>query len=144
MRKYLVITLSSLSLNSGLCFGAARPDPPFSSQYEVCEAKNPLGVTTLMRDCLSDEIRRQDADLNKVYRDLMVKLRPANKVILLKSERAWILYRDTTCDFEGSSEAGGSLEFVIADECLVRQTIYRLEDLKKRLEFVQAYPDDDE
>jgi uncharacterized protein YecT (DUF1311 family) len=144
MWKIISIVFALVVLNPVVGFAATRPDRPFSKQYQACDKKNPNGVTTLMRDCLGDEIGRQDAELNKVYKALMAKLKPANKAILLKSERAWIAYRDTTCDFEGSVEAGGSLEFVIADECLVRQTIYRLEDLKQRLEIVKQSPDDDE
>jgi uncharacterized protein YecT (DUF1311 family) len=122
---------------------AGRPEPSFSKQYDLCANKSE-GVTVKLRECLGDEFERQDKELNRIYKALSPKLSPANRLILQKSERAWITYRDATCDFEGSSESGGTLEFTINGECRIRQTLYRIEDLKKRLEFVKQYPEDDE
>ena len=82
--------------------------------------------------------------MNRFYKSLMPKLSAKNRQILLKSERAWIAFRDATCEFESSTESGGTLEFIIDAECRVRQTLYRIEDLKKRLEIVKKYPEDDE
>jgi len=117
-----------------VAYSAGRPDPSFSKRYDVCADKSE-GVTVKMRECLGEEFERQDQELNRIYKALVQTLSPNNRLILQKSERAWITYRDAACDFEGSSESGGTLEFLIVGECRVRQTLYRIEDLKKRLEF---------
>jgi len=124
-------------------YAARRPEPSFSKRYDVCAEKSE-GVTVKLRECLGDEFERQDQELNRIYKSLMPKLSAKNRQILQKSERAWIAYRDSTCEFEASTESGGSLEFIIDGECRVGQTLYRIEDLKKRLEVVKQYPEDDE
>ena len=136
----LMVSVSALSVN---IFAAGRPEPTFSQLYEAC-AKKAGAVDSLMRDCLGDEMARQDAELNRVYKLLMPKLNRGNKANLLKAERAWIVYRDAHCAVEEPAERAGTLDFVIADQCQVRQTIYRLEDLKQRLERVKQYPEDDD
>ena len=124
-------------------YATGRPEPSFSKRYDICADKSE-GVTVKLRECLGDEFERQDQELNRIYKALTPKLSPKNRQILLKSERAWIAYRDTTCEFESSGEEGGTFWYLIHGECRVRQTLYRIEDLKKRLEFVKKYPEDDE
>ena len=124
-------------------YAVGRADPPFSKQYEVC-SKKAGAVDPALRECLGEEFERQDQELNRIYKALTPKLSPKNRQILLKSERAWIAYRDTTCEFESSGEEGGTFWYLIHGECRVRQTLYRIEDLRKRLEFVKQYPEDEE
>jgi len=136
----LIVSLSVLSVGSA---AAGRPEPAFSKPYEAC-ARKAGAVDSLMRDCLGGGRVRQDAELNNVYKLLMPKLNRGNKANLLKAERAWIVYRDAHCAVEEPAERAGTLDFVIADQCQLRQTIYRIEDLKQRLEFVRQYPQDDD
>jgi uncharacterized protein YecT (DUF1311 family) len=52
---------------------AVAADREFSKEFDVCLDKA-AGVTPAMIDCISTELKRQDALLNENYRKLMASL----------------------------------------------------------------------
>jgi uncharacterized protein YecT (DUF1311 family) len=68
-------------------------DREFSKDFEACLDKAG-GVTPAMMDCISAELKRQDALLNQNYRKLMASLSAGRKKALQEAQRAWIKFRD--------------------------------------------------
>jgi uncharacterized protein YecT (DUF1311 family) len=79
---------------------------PIDKFYEDCVEKN--GSTAGMVDCSDKAFKKWDAEMNRIYGELMKKL-PAKKAAALKqSQRDWLTYRDS--NFKLISEVYGSME----------------------------------
>jgi uncharacterized protein YecT (DUF1311 family) len=102
-------------------------DREFSKDFEACLDKAG-GVTPAMMDCISAELKRQDALLNQNYRKLMASLSAGRKKALQEAQRAWIKFRDTNCDFYYDPD-GGSAARIDANECLLNATADRAKEL---------------
>ena len=106
--------------------GAAKE--PYTSSYSTCMDRSG-GVTVEMLDCIGRELEIQDAMLNAAYRDLGARLSPARKQQLTAAQRLWIQYRDANCGFYADPD-GGTLATVASNECVLRETSERAEELK--------------
>lgn len=87
-----------------------------------------------MNICAARDYEREDARLNKNYRDLMAKLELARRDSLRETQRAWIAYRDLHCDFQAAPNEGGSIYSLVRSSCLADMTRQRNKDLKYLLE----------
>ena len=75
--------------------------------FDSCDS----GVTLTMKICASYRWMVQDVRLNKVYRQARSVARERGyEESLVKSQRAWVAYRDSVCAFEGEMGAGGGSE----------------------------------
>ncbi len=105
------------------------------------------GSTTIgMMQCLDFEHDYWDARLNRVYKQVRNDAKaqdaemaeigssaPKTAPALLNMQRAWITYRDASCDFEQSLWGGGSGGGPAVLSCLMRMTgeqSIRLEQLQ--------------
>jgi uncharacterized protein YecT (DUF1311 family) len=72
--------------------------------YNACDS----GVTLRMKICGSYHYFVEDVRLNRLYKQALASARKAGSdASLIKSQRAWLAYRDTTCSYEGQINAGG-------------------------------------
>lgn len=73
-----------------------------------------------------------DARLNKVYKELLSKI-PSRKEkdLLIKAERAWIIYRDTQAEYLQEQYDGGSFQQTVYFEALIELTEDRIRQLKE-------------
>ncbi|OCQ94705.1 hypothetical protein BCD67_04375 [Oscillatoriales cyanobacterium USR001] len=92
---------------------------------------NPSGSTIEMRKCASDSYKAADKKLNEVYQKYISKMSGERKNRLIEAQRAWIVFRDTTCSFEGAEALGGTLEPLLVTSCLGRVTNERTAYLEK-------------
>ena len=46
-----------------------------------------------MQDCMDNEWKKSDAELNRVYQESLKKLKPEQAALLKKAQRAWLSYR---------------------------------------------------
>lgn len=81
--------------------------------------------TAEMRACYASEISLQDGRLNQAYVMVMRKLSPLPKMQLRRSERAWIIRRDATCNRRASENGGRSLNSVTFDDCYLAEIVTR-------------------
>lgn len=115
---------------------ASADEIEYSSKFSDCMDKSG-GVTIDMLDCINDELERQDARLNKVYKEVMALLSPERQKALREAQRAWIKYRDTNCNFYYDPE-GGSLARIKGNACFLEATASRaneLGDIKQYLDY---------
>ena len=93
----------------------------------------PGGYSTVgMGGCLSYELDYWDGLLNANYQAALARARqadrdnagygPSQEQALRTMQRAWIPFRDGTCDFERSQWGGGTGQGPAGAECLMRVT----------------------
>jgi uncharacterized protein YecT (DUF1311 family) len=125
-------------------YGSASAQVP--SEFAIIDAKLEAclvkadGVTPGIDNC--DERAKISADLvlNRIYGDWVEQLKhPAKDGVtdsaeilkrLVASERAWITYRDTSCNLESISMLGGTGETNVYGHCLYVKTMQRVLDLQ--------------
>jgi uncharacterized protein YecT (DUF1311 family) len=96
------------------------------SAHAQCDDKQ---TTMELADCWNAELKKADAELNRVYQAALKKHRPENTVKLRKAQRAWIAFRDAQCEAEGSIYQGGTIQPIIEAHCRVKLTQERTKDL---------------
>jgi len=78
--------------------GAQTSRPPVKHPIDQwlsdCMAKDPSTQGMLL--CLEEGYRRWDAELNRVYKELMSRLAPKEQGTLKESQIAWLKQRDET------------------------------------------------
>lgn len=99
-----------------------------TKQFSTCMDKTG-GVTAAMLDCIGSEAKRQDARLNKAYKDAMPTLAPARQKQLQEVQRIWIAYRDANCRFYADPD-GGTMATVAANDCIMSTTAARATELE--------------
>lgn len=107
---------------------ASADDVGLSKQFPACMDKSG-GVTVDMLDCIGAETKRQDARLNKAYKEAMPQLSPARKKQLQEAQRTWIKYRDANCNFYADPD-GGTMATVSSNDCFMSATASRAKELE--------------
>ena len=115
--------------------------PPVAAQDANC-SDPPDQVT--MTQCAYQEWQTADAELNSAYKRAMAMLKDQDAQMdaalrggpeaLRDAQRAWITFRDKTCEAEGFAMRGGSAEPMIVAFCLTRITRERIGHLYGMLE----------
>ena len=124
LKKFLVTGLTLCCLSQT----AAADDVGLSKQFSACMDKSG-GVTVDMLYCIGAETKRQDARLNKAYKEVMHQLSPARKKELQDAQRAWIKYRDANCNFYADPD-GGTMATVSSNDCFMSATASRAKELE--------------
>ncbi|WLG99453.1 lysozyme inhibitor LprI family protein [Pseudomonas beijingensis] len=88
-----------------------------------------------MNQCAAKENKAADNELNSLYKQITARLKdnPEAKKMLVKTQRAWIAFRDAECDFSASGVKGGSVYPLIYSNCITAQTKARVEAFKTYL-----------
>jgi uncharacterized protein YecT (DUF1311 family) len=135
---------SSIGFCWALMCGSASAQMP--SEFAIIDAKLEAclvkadGVTPGIDSCNERAKISADLILNRIYGDWVEQLKhPAKDEVtdsaeilkrLIASERAWITYRDTSCDLESTSMLGGTGETNVYGHCLYVKTKQRVLDLQ--------------
>jgi uncharacterized protein YecT (DUF1311 family) len=86
-----------------------------------------------MNLCSRRDYEKADAQLNKVYKKLMLELAGFTNDLRPKFQEAqslWLKYRDANCDSEASIYEGGSIRPTIYYSCLASVTRERTRGIK--------------
>ena len=103
----------------------------FALAAEDC--KNPQSQMA-MNVCANKDYEREDARLNKSYKELITKLDDDRRGQLKEIQLAWIKFRDLQCDYDSSQYEGGTMYSFVRSSCLLQMTRQRNKDLKAMLE----------
>lgn len=110
-----------------VCVSANAAPPARTGEYVKCmTAAN--AVDPVMRDCVSDEIGRQDKLLNAAYKNLLDSLDAPRRKELVDVQRLWLKYTEANCGFYYDPE-GGTNARLEAMECAVTSRILRTGEL---------------
>ena len=103
-----------------------------SSSGDPCDSPAPVD----QRSCLNRSIVQNDADLNRIYQELLAQSRksggPELEDRLKQSQRDWVNTRDTQC-IQQTSGQGGALWARSRARCLADQSSRRTEELQRTL-----------
>ena len=94
----------------------------YSASFREC-MDAAIGVNVEMHDCLTTEANLQDGRINQAYVMVMRSLAPAKKMVLRRSERAWIVQRERNCARAASKFEGGSGYGTAYYSCYIYETI---------------------
>lgn len=83
--------------------------------------------------CAAAERERADAAMNAAYGRLMKQIGPRAQAALKDAQRAWLPYRDRTCDLEALGAEGGSVQPMVRLGCLAEITTERTRHLTRYL-----------
>lgn len=96
-----------------------------------CFCNNSFAQTQLeMNETAYANYKKADAQLNKVYKQLMAILTKKEKPLLIQAEKDWVKFRDSHCKFEASQYEGGSIQNLIYSSCLEELTKKRIAEIK--------------
>ncbi len=84
-----------------------------------------------MKDRAQKDLDAAEVKLNAVYKQALATRSEKGAAALQEGQRAWITYRDGTCEAYGTGEEGGSLEGYMYLRCCEGLTKQRTEELKK-------------
>ena len=95
-----------------------------------------------MNACAAIAFETADADLNAAWAEAIAGARemdgeinrefddgPTSEAVLREAQRAWIVFRDAQCTYEGHEARGGSMEPMIYNGCRARLTRERAAQL---------------
>ncbi len=103
--------------------GKGEEECSFKLVAEPCIEKNGSNLGTA--DCYRSETAIWDEILNDNYKELLAALDDKEQEKKLKEmQRAWIAYRDTTCEFYWF-KIRGSMSVPMTASCLLRETARR-------------------
>ena len=90
-----------------------------------------LNTQTDMNICAGKKAATADARLNKIYNDIIARLKgdEDTKKLLVKAQRSWMQFRDDSCIFSSSGVKGGSIYATIYSSCIETLTENRIKDL---------------
>jgi uncharacterized protein YecT (DUF1311 family) len=115
----------------GVVFVAATQKPAAQSQKQPCAAAQNQQE---MNRCAAEEYKKADAELNKVYQQLLPKLEAPHKEKLKTAQRTWLAFRDAHCDYEAFIFEGGTMQPLIQYSCLEAVTRDRTKQLRASLQ----------
>ncbi|WP_239025334.1 lysozyme inhibitor LprI family protein [Rhodoligotrophos defluvii] len=88
-----------------------------------------------MNQCAAQAFEKADAELNRVFQQLLGKLEQDGKGYARDAQRAWIAFRDKECVFRagGPADQGGSIWPMIYAECRAELTEDRVKQLQTQV-----------
>ncbi|HEX8129648.1 MAG TPA: lysozyme inhibitor LprI family protein [Pyrinomonadaceae bacterium] len=84
--------------------------------------------------CAARARDQADAELNKVYRELLKDTGTTERAKLRSAQLAWIKFRDAHCDYESVGNKGGSIYPMVYSFCLAKLTTARVKQLQEILQ----------
>ncbi len=86
-----------------------------------------------MTQCAGREYKQADAELNKVYQQVLRQEESGGQARLKAAQLAWLKFRDTQCAYEAGDYIGGTMRPMVEAFCLAAVTNDRTRQLKEIL-----------
>jgi len=114
---------------------AMSQDPPLNCTDPQYQAE--------MNQCAARDFERADAELNRLWREVIATARssdreidrqsdqqPLSEQVLRNAQRAWVTFRDAHCEYESFEARGGSMQTMIYEGCRAKLTQERISQLR--------------
>lgn len=89
-----------------------------------------------MSACAAQKYKQADAELNRVYQELMRAAGAADQK-LKTAQLAWLKFRDAECDYQTAGYEGDSMRPMVYNFCLADVTTARTKQLRNSLNELQ-------
>ena len=106
------------------------------SQTPKVNCENPITQAD-MNNCAALDFKKADQELNSIYQEVISKLSPETKHLLVAAQKSWISVRDNHCAVYTKLYDRGSMMPLMVNTCkteLTRNRIKELRTLLKELE----------
>ena len=90
--------------------------------------------TLQINECFAKELKKAEAEVNKIYQLTIKKLQPEDVALLRKAQRAWLAYRDAQCEAEHALCGGGTGGPAAWMSCKVELTHQRVAEIQSTYE----------
>ena len=140
----ILVSRISIAGEDAILETARRTHRPVSEIQEHHLEGCATGITTYMNICAEYHYVKSDLKLNQTYTSLLAKLKgkPVATSQLVKAQRAWVTFRDLTCEFESNGWSGGSGRSMVVLTCKSVLTESRTKTLQEYLECTEGCPGD--
>jgi len=113
---------------------ARRTSAPVEQVREAAGTGCESGVTSSMNLCSEYHFVAADLRMNDAYAKARSNVRGTKaEPLLVKSQRSWLAFRDSTCEYESQGYEGGTLRGSISLGCMQAHTIERTRHLEEYL-----------
>lgn len=75
-----------------------------------------------MNTCAAAQFQTADKKLNETYQNALKRAEPPQRDLLKKAQITWIALRDADCALVSSGTEGGSIQPMIASQCMTDKT----------------------
>jgi uncharacterized protein YecT (DUF1311 family) len=123
-QAFRTVSLTALAISA--CLGLAGPA---RAATDCDNATNQQA----MNECAADAYKREDARLNKLYKDVLALSDKTDVARLKQAQVAWIKFRDLHCNYEEGRYEGGTMAPLVGFTCLRDLTRQRNETLQALL-----------
>jgi uncharacterized protein YecT (DUF1311 family) len=86
-----------------------------------------------MSACAGKDAQAAEAELNRIYGQLIAKYDEPNRSALVLAERAWAVYRDAECAYETALSVGGTIHPMMVGLCMAAKAKARTRELSDQL-----------
>lgn len=107
--------------------------PPFPALLAAPSNCAEAVSTAEMRSCANARYQEVDAELNRVYRQLVSGLSEQGRTQLKAAQQAWLIFRDKNAAFTAAVVEDGTLAPMVETTELTTLTQQRIEQLKRYL-----------
>lgn len=111
MKLMIHASLITAAISASFFTGAALAQTP------KINCKTPMTQAD-MNHCSYQDFLKEDVVLNQLYQQLMKRESPEHKKGLLKSQLAWLKFRDAECTYRTQKYKGGSIRPLMYNTCL--------------------------
>jgi uncharacterized protein YecT (DUF1311 family) len=143
MKKFLRAAVCAcalvLSWATTVC-AAQQQQRPAAQAAQAEEQEDPCpGSQTQaeLNQCASQAFQKADAELNKLYRQLMKDAGTGEKAKLRAAQLAWLKFRDAHCEYEAFGNTGGSIYPMVYGFCLEEVTRERVKQFRDTLKEIE-------
>ncbi|NJR19284.1 MAG: DUF1311 domain-containing protein [Calothrix sp. CSU_2_0] len=126
MRRLLLLSISIIT-SSSLAIINATNETAFAQKLNCNDSAN-LNQSQI-NECAYLFYQSEDKKLNQAYKKVLTTLSASRKQKLVNTQKAWIKFRDASCDFERSEVEGGSMSPTIYYGCMQQLTKVRTQEL---------------
>ena len=118
-----------------MLLGGPAQDQPINCESPMAQYE--------MNQCEAQDFARADAELNRLWRDVIAGARAADREInrdldnqppgeevLRAAQRAWVTFRDAHCQYQSFEARGGSMQPMLYEGCRARLTEERIRQLR--------------
>ena len=126
---------SALALSCATVCAAQQQQPA-----QTDEREDPCPGARTQQDlnlCASQAFQRADAELNKLYQQLMKDAGAGERAKLRAAQLAWIKFRDAHCEYEAFGNTGGSIYPMVYGFCLAEVTGERSKQFRDTLKEIE-------
>jgi uncharacterized protein YecT (DUF1311 family) len=136
MKKFLraAVCASALALSCAAVCAAQQPPAQADGQEDPCPGARTQQELNL---CASRAFQQADAELNKLYQQLMRDAGAAERAKLRAAQLAWIKFRDAHCEYEAFGNQGGSIYPMVYGFCLAEVTGERVKQFRATLREIE-------